>query len=41
MDGTLKLSLMVAATLLVIAAVSWVVAEVIIFLTKDDDNGYI
>jgi hypothetical protein len=36
MDGTLKLSLMVATTLLVIAAVSWVLAEVVIFLTKDE-----
>jgi hypothetical protein len=36
MDGTLKLSLMVATTLLVIVAVSWVLAEVIIFLTKDE-----
>ena len=36
MDATLKLGLMVTTTLLALAAVSWIVAEVIIFLTKDD-----
>jgi hypothetical protein len=36
MDATLKLGLMVATTLLALTAVSWIVAEVIIFLTKDD-----
>jgi hypothetical protein len=36
MDGTLKLGLMVATTYLVLAAFSWVVAEVIIFLSKED-----
>lgn len=36
MDATLKLGLMVATTLLVLAAASWVLAEVIIYLTKDD-----
>ena len=36
MDGTLKLGLMTATTLLFIFAFSWVVAEVIVFLTKED-----
>ena len=36
MDGTLKLGLMVVGTLLVLAAIAWVLSEVIIFLTKDD-----
>jgi hypothetical protein len=36
MDGTLKLGLIVATTLLAIAAVSWVLAEVLIFLSKDE-----
>lgn len=36
MDGTLKLGLIVATTLLAIAAVSWVLAKVLIFLSKDE-----
>jgi hypothetical protein len=36
MDGTLKLGLMTATTLLVLWAVAWVFAEVIIFLSKED-----
>jgi hypothetical protein len=36
MDGTLKLGLMVFTSLLVVAAISWVLAEVIIFFSKDD-----
>jgi hypothetical protein len=37
MNGTLKLGLMVATTLLVLTAIAWVLAEVTIFLTKDDE----
>jgi hypothetical protein len=37
MDPTLKLGLMVATTLLVLAAVAWVLAEVVTFLTKDNE----
>ena len=33
---TLKLGLMVATALLALVAVSWVLAEVIIFFTKDE-----
>jgi hypothetical protein len=36
MDPTVKLGLMVATTLLVLAAVAWVLAEAILFFTKDD-----
>jgi hypothetical protein len=36
MDGTLKLGLMVVTSLLVITAISWVLAEAIVFFTKDD-----
>jgi hypothetical protein len=36
MDGTLKLGLMTATSLLVLFAISWVVAEVIVFLSKED-----
>jgi hypothetical protein len=36
MDSTLKLGLMVATTLLVLAAASWILAEVVIYFTKDD-----
>jgi hypothetical protein len=37
MDGTVKLGLMTAITLLGLWAVAWVLAEVINFLTKDDE----
>jgi hypothetical protein len=37
MDPTVKLGLMVATTLLALAAVSWLLAEAIIFFTKDDE----
>ena len=36
MDGSLKLALMVFTTLLVLTAVSWLLAEVIVFFSKDD-----
>jgi hypothetical protein len=36
MDGTLKLGLMVITALLVITAISWVAAELVIFFSKDD-----
>ena len=36
MDGTLKLGLMVVTSLLVITAISWVIAETIIFFSKDN-----
>ena len=36
MNPTVTLGLMVATTLLVLAAVAWVIAEVILFFTKDD-----
>ena len=36
MNGTTKLGLMVTATLLALVAISWVVAQVIFYLTKDD-----
>ena len=36
MDGTLKLGLMTATTLLVLWGISWVLAEAITFLTKDE-----
>jgi hypothetical protein len=35
MNGTLKLGVMVGTTLLIITAVAWLLAEAIIFLTKD------
>jgi hypothetical protein len=41
MDATLKLGIMTATTIIVLWALAWALAEVIIFLTKDDDNGYI
>jgi len=37
MDGTTKLGLMTATTILGLWAVAWVLAEVIIFFTKDDE----
>jgi hypothetical protein len=36
MNPTVTLGLMVATTLLGLAAVAWVIAEVILFFTKDD-----
>ena len=36
MNPTVQLGLMVATTLLVLAAVAWVLAEAVIFFTKDD-----
>jgi hypothetical protein len=36
MGGTLKLALMAATGLLAIAAVSWLLAEILVFLTKDE-----
>jgi hypothetical protein len=36
MNPTATLGLMVATTLLALAAVAWVIAEVILFFTKDD-----
>jgi hypothetical protein len=36
MNGTLKLGIMVATTLLSLAVISWILAEIVIFLTKDD-----
>jgi hypothetical protein len=36
MDGTLKLGLMVFTSLIVITAISWVAAELVIFFSKDD-----
>ena len=37
MDGTLKLGLMTATTIIALWAVSWVIAEVIVLLTKDKE----
>jgi len=36
MDGTLKLGLMTATTIIGLWAVAWVIAEVVVYLTKDD-----
>ena len=36
MDGTVRLGLMTATTILGLWAIAWVLSEVIIFLTKDD-----
>jgi len=35
MDGTLKLGIMVFTSLIVITAISWVAAEIVIFLSRD------
>ena len=37
MDGTLKLGLMTATTIIALWAVAWVLAEVIVLLTKDKE----
>jgi|APGre2960657373_1045057.scaffolds.fasta_scaffold554742_2 hypothetical protein len=36
MDGTIKLGLMTATTILGLWAAAWIVAEVIIYLSKED-----
>ena len=36
MNPTVTLGLMVATTLLALAAIAWIAAEVILFFTKDD-----
>jgi hypothetical protein len=36
MDGTVKLGLMTATTIIGLWAVAWVAAELLIFFTKDD-----
>jgi len=36
MDGTTKLGLMTATTLLVLWGIAWVLAEVVIFFSKDE-----
>jgi hypothetical protein len=36
MDGTIKLGLITATTILGLWAVAWVIAEVIIYLSKED-----
>jgi hypothetical protein len=36
MDGTAKLGLMTATVILGLWAVSWILAEIIIYLTKDE-----
>ena len=35
MDGTVKLGLMTATTIIALWAVAWVIAEVVVYLTKD------
>jgi hypothetical protein len=37
MDGTLKLGLMTATAIIALWAVAWVLAEVIVLLTKDKE----
>jgi hypothetical protein len=37
MDGTTKLGLMTATAIIALWAVAWVLSEVIIFFTKDDE----
>ena len=37
MDGTLKLGLMTAITIIGLWAVAWVIAEVVVLLTKDKE----
>lgn len=37
MDGTLKLGIMTATTIIVLWTVAWALTEVIVFLTKDKE----